>query len=222
MHARRERARLLDEFIDHALRATGNRPEEAERFSEGDGLLCAMPVETPVDEAVEGLPGSLARKLARHNRASAEAARLKAILSFSCGPSESTLGRLIGPGRDCAVAMADGERIRAELAKAPPGMVLTVVDTAIFKGYVEPEFGQNLSPDDFTEMPGDPPAWLSRTHAPVRSDPAAGSVPEPARPDGAGRTRRVAALALLVLAVVVLLAAGVLWLVLGGGVPARA
>jgi hypothetical protein len=208
VHIRREQARLLHEFMDRALRATGNRPDDVERFNEGDGLLCAMPVETPVDGAVELLPESLARQLARHNRGVGEAFRLKAVLAFSCGPSAKEQGRLFGPGRDDAVAQADLEAVRAALGKAPPGTVVTVIDSGLFNGYVKPEFGQNLSPEDFTEIPGDPPAWFTRTHVPVRSGPALAPTPERPCPDAPEKSRRLLTPALLALAMMVLLAAG--------------
>lgn len=184
MLVRRRELELMDQFMDRAAEAAGNPRDAVDRVWEADGLLGAMPAGTHADGAVEELPESLARQLARHNRYVRETHRVKAILSFSCGPSERASGGLVGPGRDHAVRQADLPMLQAELDLAPPGTVLVVIDAALFHSYVKPEFGENLSAEDFTEIPVDPPVWFCVVNPPARPAPA--TVPPP--PSAPART----------------------------------
>ncbi|WP_395108841.1 hypothetical protein [Actinomadura sp. SCN-SB] len=168
VHVRTRQLNLMKTFMDGAAEAVGAPQDAVVRVGEADGLLYAMPVATDHDGAVERLPDSLLRQLARHNRHADEADQVAAILAFSCGPSEEVPGGLIGPGRDHAVRQAELRWLQARLSLAQPGTVLVVIDDGLFRNYVEPEFGENLHAGDFIKVPTDPPAWLCVKPPPSR------------------------------------------------------
>jgi hypothetical protein len=153
---------LLHQFTDRALQTIGISANGVRRFTEGDGLLCAIPLDTPTDRAVELLPEMLCKQLARHNRTTERQYRLSAVMSFTIGPSEEARDRLVGPGRDVAVGQADLPAIRSELEDAEPGTVVAVIDSGLFHSYVVPELGHDLTAKDFTKVPGGPPVWFHR------------------------------------------------------------
>ncbi|GLZ07038.1 hypothetical protein Acsp03_45040 [Actinomadura sp. NBRC 104412] len=203
VHVRTRQLNLMKTFMDGAAEAVGAPQDAVVRVGEADGLLYAMPVATGHDGAVERLPDSLLRQLARHNRHADEADQVAAILAFSCGPSEEVPGGLIGPGRDQAVLEAELPRLQDALRNALPGTVLVVIDDGLFRNYVEPEFGENLHAGDFTRIHADPPIWLCIKPPPPR--PATSREPIPIRlpiaqpaPTSPGR-RRIALAAALVL-----------------------